>query len=231
MCQPARELCDAQLSRRCRARAGQAPWPEGRGAGPQGHREARHGQLPGRGPGFGGAAAFHRGPLRRCGQVGRAGGAGRQGHHLRHRRHFAEAGRRDGRDEVRHGWRGRRHRHAARGGRTQAQAQPGDDRRRLRKHAERPRGQAGRCGHVDVRPDHRDPEHRCRRPADPVRRADLCRALQARRRRRRGDADRGLRDRAGRRAQRHVCQRRRTRRLAERGRRGRAGPLLAPAAG
>ena len=32
-----------------------------------------------------------------------ARGAGRQGHHLRHRRHLAQARRRDGRDEVRHG--------------------------------------------------------------------------------------------------------------------------------
>ncbi|MCK7582633.1 MAG: hypothetical protein MZV65_48415 [Chromatiales bacterium] len=31
-----------------------------------------------------------------------------------------------------------------------------------------------------VRPDHRDPQHRRRRPADPVRRADLRRALRAR---------------------------------------------------
>ena len=41
-----------------------------------------------------------------------AGRAGRQGHHLRHRRHLDQAGRRDGRDEVRHVRRRERARHA-----------------------------------------------------------------------------------------------------------------------
>ena len=61
---------------------------------------------------------------------------------------------------------------------------------------ERPRGQAGRRGHEHVGPDDRDPEHRRRRPADPVRRADLRRALQAGGGGRHRHADRRLRDRA-----------------------------------
>jgi leucyl aminopeptidase len=44
---------------------------------------------------------------------------------------------------------------------------------------------------------HRNPEHRCRRPPDPVRRADLRRALQAGRRGRHRDPDRRLHRRAG----------------------------------
>ena len=55
-------------------------------------RKARHGQLPGRGPGLGRAAEVHRAALQRRRQGRGAGGAGRQGHHLRHRRHLAQAG-------------------------------------------------------------------------------------------------------------------------------------------
>ena len=58
------------------------------------------------------------------------------------------------------------------------------------------RDQAGRRRHQHVGPDDRDPQHRRRRPADPVRRADLRRALQAGGRGRHRDADRRLRDRA-----------------------------------
>ena len=56
--------------------------------------------------------------------------------------------------------------------------------------------QAGRHRDVDVRPDDRDPEHRRRGPADPVRRPHLRRALQAGRGDRHGHADRRLRGRA-----------------------------------
>ena len=126
-----------------------------------------------------------------------AGRPGRQGHHLRHRRHLAQAGRRDGRDEVRHVRRGERARHAARGRRAEGRRStwscivptcdnmPSGTRR-----------QAGRRRHQHVGPDDRDPQHRRRRPPDPVRRADLRRALQAGGRGRRRDADRRLRDRA-----------------------------------
>ncbi len=88
-------------------------------------------------------------------------------------------------------------RHDARAGRTQAEAQRGRRDRRLREHAGGQRGQAGRHRHVDVRPDDRDPEHRRRRPAHPVRRPHLRRALQARGRGRHRDAHRRLRGGAG----------------------------------
>ena len=137
--------------------------------------------------------AVHRGALRRCAARAGAGGAGRQGHHLRYRRHLDQAIGRDGRDEVRHGRRGQRARHAARDRRAQAEAQPGLPDSELRQHAQRIGGQARRRRHQHVGADDRNPEYRCRRPADPVRRADLCRALQAGGRRRHRDADRRLR--------------------------------------
>ena len=62
-----------------------------------------------------------------------------------------------------------------------------------------PSGRAVKPGDVvtqPVGPDDRDPEHRCRGPADPVRRADLRRALQAGRGGRHRDAHRRLRGRA-----------------------------------
>ena len=46
-------------------------------------------------------------------------------------------------------------------------------------------------------PDRRDPQHRCRGPADPVRCTALCAPLRARGRGRLRDPDRRLRDRAG----------------------------------
>ena len=60
-----------------------------------------------------------------------------------HRRHLDQAGRRDGRDEVRHVRRGQRGRHDARAGATQAQDQCGRHHRRGREHAGRQGGQAG----------------------------------------------------------------------------------------
>ena len=68
-----------------------------------------------------------------------------------------------------------------------------------------PDGDANKPGDIvttHVRPDHRNPQHRRRRPPDPVRRADLRRALRARRGDRPGHPDRRLRDRAGRASQR-----------------------------
>ena len=62
-----------------------------------------------------------------------------------------------------------------------------------------PSGRAVKPGDIVTsmsRPDHRDPQHRRRRPADPVRRADLRRALQAGGGGRHRDADRRLRRRA-----------------------------------
>jgi leucyl aminopeptidase len=80
----------------------------------------------------------------------------------------------------------------------------------VREHAERPRREAGRRRHQPVGPDDRDPEHRRRRPADPVRRADLRRALRAGRGRRHRHADRRLRHRARPPSQRAFQRRRRT---------------------
>jgi leucyl aminopeptidase len=48
-----------------------------------------------------------------------------------------------------------------------------------REHARRQRLPPGRRGHLDVRSEHRDPQHRRRRLPDPVRRPDLRRALPA----------------------------------------------------
>ena len=63
-----------------------------------------------------------------------------------------------------------------------------------------PSGRATKPGDIVTSmngPDHRDPQHRRRRPPDPVRRADLRRALQAGRRDRHRHPDRRLHRRAG----------------------------------
>ena len=155
------------------------------------------------------AAEVHRAAVPRRGQDGGAAGAGGQGHHLRHRRHLDQAGGRDGRDEVRHGRRGQRAGHLPRGGAAQAEGQPGRPDPGLREHAQRHGRQAGRRGHQPVGTDDRDPQHRRRGPPDPVRRADLCRALQARGGGRHRHADRRLRGRARPSPQRPVQPRRR----------------------
>ena len=90
----------------------------------------------------------------------------------------------------------------------QGQGEPDRRHRGLREHAQRHRREAGRRGHQHVGPDHRDPEHRCRRPLDPVRCADLCRALQAGGGGRHRHAHRRLRRRAGPPPQRPVQRRR-----------------------
>ena len=119
-----------------------------------------------------------------------AAGAGRQGHHVRHRRHLAQAGRRHGPDEVRHVRRGVGVRHVPRDRRAQGEDQPDRAGPRLREHAVGPRDQARRHRHQHVGSDDRGAQHRRRGPPDPRRRADLCRALRARGRRRHRDADR-----------------------------------------
>ena len=93
------------------------------------------------------------------------------------------------------------------------------------------RVQAGRHREEHVRPDDRDPQHRRRGPAHPVRRADLRRAVRARGGRRHRDAHRRVRDRARPRRERAV-QRTATRsrdELVAAGRRG-LRPRLAHAA-
>ena len=65
-----------------------------------------------------------------------------------------------------------------------------------REHARRRRQQAGRRRRGVERQDDRDPEHRCRGPPDPRRRAGLLPAIQAGRDDRSRHADRRLHDRA-----------------------------------
>ena len=111
----------------------------------------------------------------RAGRGQAAPRAGRQGHHVRLRRPVAQAAGRDGVDEVRHGRRGR------------------DHRRDHRHRPARPRRQRDRVG-ADGR------EHAVRHGAAAVRRADDVRRQDRRgaQHRRRGPADPGRRDRAGR---------------------------------
>ena len=114
--------------------------------------------------------------------------------------------------------------------RAQAQAEPGVHHPVVREHAQQHGGQARRRGDQHVGPDDRDPEHRRRRAADPVRRADLCRALQARRRGRRGHAHGRLRDCAGPPPLRPVHRRRQGGRADAERQPRRARPVLAHAA-
>ena len=172
--------CTPTRAGRAGTQARQGARAQGRGARPQGDREARHGGLPGRGAGLARAAALHRrrttgAPRRTTPPVVLVG----KGITFDSGGISIKPGGRDGRDEVRHGRCGERARHAARRGRTQAQAQPRLHRAGVREHAGRQRRQAGRRGDEPVGADDRDPQHRRRGPADPVRRADLRRALQA----------------------------------------------------
>ena len=89
------------------------------------------------------------------------------------------AGRHHGRNEVRHGRRRQRAGLVPRPGRTGTAAGRGRPDPGLREPAQRQGQQARRRGHQHVGPDHRDPQHRRRRPPGAVRRADLRRALQA----------------------------------------------------
>jgi hypothetical protein len=175
------------------------------------------------------AAQADRPPLPRRQARREACRPGRQGRHLRYRRHFAEAGSRDGRNEVRHVRRRQRARHIAGGGAHEAADQSDRGRSGYREHARRRRFAAGRHRHLDVRADHRDSQYRCRRPPDPVRCADLRRTLRTGHRDRCRDADRRLCRRPGRRRQRPVRQQRRARPRPARCRRGSPRPRLAHA--
>ena len=107
----------------------------------------------------------------------------RQGRDLRHRRHLAQARRRHGRHEVGHGRRRRRRRRDDGARRAQGE---GPRHRRLRprrEHARRQCAAPGRRRDVDVGPDDRGAQHRRRRAAGAVRRADLGAADLRRRRR------------------------------------------------
>ena len=179
--QPARQRMHAEVSRRARARDGRRiPGRQGHRAGAKGHRGARHGLVPLGHQRQRGAAPFHRLRVSRQPEEAEARRAGRQGHHVRHRGHLDQARGRDGPDEIRHVRRRQRFRSAARGCRVEGEGQRHRPRGRLREHAFGPRDQARRRRDEHVRTDDRDPEHRCRGPADPVRCADLRGALRAR---------------------------------------------------
>ncbi len=128
---------------------------------------------------------------------------------LRHRRHLDQARGRHGGHEGRHGGRGLRGRADACARRAQGQGQRGRRHRPRREHARRQRAAAGRHRQDDERPDHRDHQHRRRRPPRAGRRAALRQhPAQAAIHDRSGDADR--RDHRGARPgiRRHVLQRR-----------------------
>ena len=92
---------------------------------------------------------------------------------LRHRRHFDQARVRDGGHEGRHGGRGLRGRPDACARGAQGQGQRGRRHRPRREHARRQRPAPGRHRQNDERPDHRDHQHRRRRPSRAGRRAAL----------------------------------------------------------
>ncbi len=119
-----------------------------------------------------------------------------------------KTGRRNGPDEVRHVRCRQRVRRAARDRGAQGQSQRDRTRRSLREHAVGTGHEAGRRRQEHVGADDRDPQHRRRGPAHPVRRAHLCGALRARSRRRHRDVDRCDRDQPGARRLRPVQQQR-----------------------
>ncbi len=120
----------------------------------------------------------------------------RQGHHLRLGRHLPEGPARHGRNEIRHERRGGGLGHVRAIAELKLPINLVVDRRRLREHAERRRGQARRHRHDHVRPNGRDSQYRRRRTADSLRCHHLQPPLQAGRGDRRGDADRRLHHRA-----------------------------------
>ena len=124
--------------------------------------------------------------------------------------------------EGRHGRRGLRRRADACAGRAQGQGQCGRRHRPGREHARRQRPASRRYRHLDVGPDHRDHQHRRRRPARAGRRA-LVRGeeVQAEIHGRSRHADRRDHGRARHRICRHVLQQRRTGGTAEQGRHSR----------
>ena len=99
-------------------------------------------------------------------------------------------GDRHGSDEIRHVRCCQRVGRVSRRRRAQGEGQSGRLDPDLREHAQRPGDQAGRRREEHVGSDDRGAQYRCRRSADPVRRADLCRALRAGRGGRHRDLDR-----------------------------------------
>ena len=103
-----------------------------------------------------------------------AGGLYRQGRLLRYRRHLDQVRRQHGGHEGRHGRRRLRGRTDACAGRAQGEGQCGRRHRPGREHARWQRAAPRRHRHLDVRADHRDHQHRRRRPAGAGRRALVC---------------------------------------------------------
>ena len=137
----------------------------------QGDEEARDGRAARRRAGLDAAEPNRDHALERRQERRSAGCLYRQGRLLRHRRHFDQAGRKHGGHEGRHG-RGRlRGRIDACAGRAQGQGQRGRRHRPCREHARRQCAAARRYRDLDVGPDHRDHQHRRRRPPRAGRRA------------------------------------------------------------
>ena len=138
---------------------------------------------------------------------------------------------RHGGHEGRHGGRGLRGRADAGARGAQGEGQRRRRHRARREHARRQGAAPGRHRHHDVGPDHRDHQHRCRRPPRAGRRAALRQqALQAEIHGRSGDADRRDHRRARARICRPVLQRRQARRSPAQGRAGDRREAVAHAA-
>ena len=212
--EPPNVLYPVEFARR--AEPAQEARRRGRGARRQGDDEARHGRAARRRAGLD-AARPHRDHALERRQEGRAAGClRRQGRLLRYRRHFHQGRRQHGGHEGRHGRRGLRGRADACAGGAQGEGQRGRRHRPGREHARRQRPAPRRHRHLDVGADHRDHQHRRRRPARAGRRA-LVRGeeVQAEIHGRSGDADRRDHGRARHRICRHVLQQRRTGGTAE----------------
>ena len=169
--EPANVLFPEEFARRT-ARAQEAR-RRGRGARRAGDEEARHERAARRRAGLAQGQPRRHHALERRQEERRAGRLHRQGRDLRHRRHFDQAGRRHGGHEGRHGGRGLRGRPDACARGAQGQGQRGRRHRPRREHAGRQRPAAGRHRQDDERPDHRDHQHRRRRPPRAGRRAAL----------------------------------------------------------
>ena len=198
------------------ARAGELAEARRRGRDPrrEGPEEARHGAR---------SSASRRG---RCGRRGSWSCAGTAARRRTSRSRFIGKGvvfdtggisikpaGRHGGHEGRHGRRRGRHRPDARARRAQGEGQRHRHHRPGREHAGRRRAAAGRHRHRHVRQDHRDHQHRRRRPPRARRPRRLCRGpLQAAVHDRPRDADRRDHRRARPSPCRAVRQRRRARR-------------------
>ncbi len=179
---PRQRAAEYPLSGRVRAPRERAAQARRRHRHPrrEGDAQARHGRAARRWAGLRAREPHRRDALERRQEGNAAARLHRQGRVLRYWRHFDQAGRRHGRHERRHGGRGLRGRLDACAGRPQGQDQCNRRDRSRREHAGRKRAAPGRHRDLDVGPDHRDHQHRCRRPARACGRLSLHQhALQA----------------------------------------------------